>query len=271
MNDFPLDALRCGLLTDGDHTRIEDVAVTWSRWRELPGAWASAVSRPRWQLVVAFPISVWVLVWVGAQFNTTGAVFTPLDVPRAVLSRFGQGAAGWLDVVGGWLRDPAHAGLLTATAWAAGLLWAATTERTLLPALAGWLLVMAAAEGLGYQPAISRAVLVLAGFIALLALCALPNRGKLVDRRARLLPVDVLTAGAVAAALSGMVPLLAPGLAVTRLLRPYLTKPARPDPSRPVIPAARPPVEAITPPKVPHAGEMRSPSRNESTVADVSE
>ncbi|MGO1049250.1 hypothetical protein [Crossiella sp. CA198] len=247
------------------------MAVVWSRWRELPGAWAAAVTRPRWQLVLAFPISLWVLVWVGAQFTTTGAVFTPLDAPRAVLARFGPGATGWLDVVSSWLRDPAHTGVLTAAAWAAGLLWAATSERAQLPALAGWLVVMAAAEGLGYQPAVSRAVGVLAGFIALLALCALPNRGKLVDRRPRLLPLDVLTAGAVAAALSGMVPLLAPGLALTRLLRPYLTRPARPDPSRPNIPAARPPTDLRARPSVPRAGEMRSPSRNESAVADVSE
>lgn len=247
------------------------MAVVWSRWRELPGAWAAAVTRPRWQLVLAFPVSLWVLVWVGAQFNPGGADFSPLDAPRAVLARFGPGATGWLDAVSQWLRDPAHAGLLTGAAWAAGLLWAATSERAQLPALAGWLLVMAAAEGLGYQPAISRAVLVLIGFIALLAVCALPNRGKLVDRRPRLLPMDVLTAGAVAAALSGMVPLLAPGLALTRLLRPYLTKPARPDPTRLSIPTARPPIEAQPPTGVPRVGEMRSPSRNESAVADVSD
>ncbi|MBP2473945.1 hypothetical protein JOF53_002817 [Crossiella equi] len=245
--------------------------AVWSRWRELPGAWAAAVTRPRWQLTLAFPVSVWVLCWVGGQFTTSGATPSPLDVPRAVLTRFGPGATGWLDVVSAWLRDPAHHDLLLGAAFVSGLLWAATTERAQLPALAGWLLVMAAAEGVGYQPAVSRAVLVLGGFIALLALCALPSRGKLVDRRPRLLPLDVLTAGAVAAALSGMVPLLAPGLVLTRLLRPYLTKPARPDPTRPFIPLARPPADPLPDREIPRTGENRSPSRNESTVADVSE
>ena len=206
--------------------------------RDLTEVWTALVDRPRAQLVLAVPVSLWALAWVGGQFVEGGARWSPLDVLRSVTGRFGAPDPGWLAAVTAWLRDPVHHGLLGWLAVAAGLLWAATSARAQAPALAGWLVLMVAGEGLGYGPAAGRAAGALAGFVTLLALLSIPNRGRMIVRRIGLLPKDVLRAGVVAAALSLLVPLLAPGLALTRLLRQYLTRPARPDPSRRGVPAS---------------------------------
>jgi hypothetical protein len=84
-----------------------------------------------------------------------------------------------------------------------------------------------AAEGIGYHPAVFRAVFAMAGFIALLWLISLPGKVSFMTNRIVLIPKDVLRAGVTAAAMAAMVPLLAPGLIVVRLLRPYVTRPPR--------------------------------------------
>ncbi|SDN56383.1 hypothetical protein [Allokutzneria albata] len=235
--------------------------------RGLGEVWTALVARPRAQLVLAVPVSLWALAWVGGQFVEGGARWSPLDVLRSVTGRFGVPDPGWPAAVSAWLRDPLHHGLLSWLAVAAGLLWAATSARAQVPALAGWLVLMVAGEGLGYVPAFTRAAGAMAGFITLLAVLSLPNRGRMIVRRIGLLPRDVLRAGVVAAALSLLVPLLAPGLALTRLLRPYLTRPARPDPSRRGVPVSG----VIPPPRnegpgrettvgsPPHHGRGRAP------------
>ncbi|MFB9909159.1 hypothetical protein [Allokutzneria oryzae] len=218
--------------------------------RDLTEAWTALATRPRSQLLVALPLSLWALVWVGGQFVEGGARWSPLDVVRSVTGRFGAPDPGWLAAVTAWLREPEHQQLLGWVAVCAGLLWAATSERAQVPALAGWLVLMVAGEGIGYGPAVLRAGCALVGFVTLLALLSVPNRGRMIVRRVRLLPRDVLRAGVMAAALSLMVPLLAPGLALARLLRPYLTRPARPDPSRPgvAVTGDRAPARGVIPP-----------------------
>ncbi|MCP3801100.1 hypothetical protein NLX83_17710 [Allokutzneria sp. A3M-2-11 16] len=213
--------------------------------RGLGEVWTALVDRPKAQLVLAVPVSLWALAWVGGQFVEGGARWSPLDVLRSVTGRFGAPEPGWLGAVTTWSRDPVHQGLVGWLAVAAGLLWAATSTRAQVPALGGWLVLMVAGEGLGYVPAFTRAAAAFTGFVTLLTLISIPNRGRMIVRRIGLLPKDVLRAGAVAAALSLLVPLLAPGLALTRLLRPYLTRPARPDPSRRGVPASR----VIPPPR----------------------
>ena len=190
--------------------------------RELAGLLRSVASRPRWQLIAAMIISTWTLAWILSQI---AAETTPLGVIRNLLRWVGASTPDWLDKATDWCRHPMRRGFLMAMALLVGPVWAATTERSQLPALLGWLMVMAAGEGLGYRPAVHRAVLALAVFITVLFVWALPNRRRMVDRQMLLLPKDVLRAGTTAAALSAIIPILTPVVILVRILQPYLTQP----------------------------------------------
>jgi hypothetical protein len=192
--------------------------------RELARIWACVTDRPRWQLLLAGVVSIWTLAWVIGQ--AVAAPMAPLDVPRA-LAEWAGIPNGWLDDASGWARVPSRSGVFDVLAIAGGLLWAATTERAQLPAVFGWLAVMVAAEGIGYDPAVFRAVLSMLVFIALLIVISLPGKVSVMMNRVVLIPKDVLRAGATAAAMAAMVPLLVPGLVLVRLVRPYVTRPPR--------------------------------------------
>jgi hypothetical protein len=206
-----------------------------SKRQELARLWGSVVTRPSWQLVLAVLVSAWTLAWIVGQ---AGPQRSPIGLLRDAVAWAGA-PTGWLDAAIGWLADSRRHGLLGGLAVAGGLSWAATTERRQAPALLGWLAVMAAGQGIGYPGAVHRAVLAMACFVGLLLLLSLPWRRAVVVRRVVLLPRDVLRAGVVAAALTAVVPLLAPGIAVTRLCRPYVTRPPRPDPTRRPVPVPR--------------------------------
>jgi hypothetical protein len=199
--------------------------VQGGRRRELARLWQAAVGRPRWQLWAAAAVSLWTLGWIFGQLATPAS--SPLGVVRAGLG-WADVPTNWLDAVTGWLRAGRRRPLLGLLAVAGGLLWASTTERNQLPALLGWLAVMVAAEGVGYAGAVDRALLSLAAFIGLLLVLSVPGRRAFVSRRIVLMPRDVLNAGVTAATLSAVVPLLAPGIVVVRLCRPYVTRPPRP-------------------------------------------
>ncbi|CAM4087770.1 hypothetical protein KIPE111705_39980 [Kibdelosporangium persicum] len=199
--------------------------------RELARIWACVTDRPRWQLVLACVVSAWTLAWVVGQ--AIAAPMTPLEVPRALLGWAGV-PVGWLDAAAGWTRDPSRWWVLAVLAVCGGLLWAATTERAQLTAVFGWLAVLVAAEGIGYHPAVLRAVFSMIGFILLLWLLSLPGKVSVMSNRITLVPRDVVRAGATAAAMAAMVPLLAVGLVVIRLVRPYVTRPPKA-----VVPRAR--------------------------------
>ncbi|XVV05510.1 hypothetical protein ACQPW3_09015 [Actinosynnema sp. CA-248983] len=196
--------------------------------RELVRLSRCAVDRPRWQLGLAVVVSVWSLAWVvGQPFGGP----SPLDVVRAPFAWAGV-PVGWLDAVGAWCAGR--------TGWLApvgGLLWAMTTTRRQLPALGGWLAVMAAAESVGYG-AVHRALLALGVFLAVLGVASIPGRRAFVVDRIALIPKDVARAAATAVALSAVVPLIAPGLVVAGLLRPYVTRPPRPRSERKEEPSA---------------------------------
>lgn len=192
--------------------------------RELARIWACATDRSRGQLILAGVVSVWTLAWVVGQ--AVAAPMAPTDVPRALAGWAGI-PTGWLDGVSGWAHEPSRDAVLGTLAVAAGLLWAATTERRQLTAVFGWLVVMVAAEGIGYQPAVLRAVVAMVAFMAVLVLLSLPGKVSFTMDRVVLIPKDVLRASATAAAMAAMVPLLVPGLVVVRLVRPYVTRPAR--------------------------------------------
>ncbi|MET0135131.1 MAG: hypothetical protein ABW215_16240 [Kibdelosporangium sp.] len=197
--------------------------------RELARIWACVTGRSRWQLVLACVVSAWTLAWVIGQ--AVAPPMAPLDVPRA-LAEWAGVPTGWLDSASGWASDPARRWGFGALAIAGGLMWAATTERAQLPAVLGWLAVLVAAQGIGYHPAIFRALIAMLVLVAVLTLISLPGKVSVMMNRVVLIPRDVVRAGATAAAMSAMVPLLAPGLAVVRLLRPYVTRP-------PQVPAPR--------------------------------
>ncbi|SDH36199.1 hypothetical protein SAMN05216553_12034 [Lentzea fradiae] len=174
------------------------------------------VRRPRWQLVAAVVLSAWTLAWVLGQL-----AHEPLS-PLGVL--------GWtgipLDAASLWARE--RVDVLVWLATLGGLCWAATTEQGQLPALAGWLAVLVAGEAAGYDHAVRRAILSMVVFLAVLAVVSVTGRRAFVVDRVAVIPKDVLRAGITAAVLTAVVPLIAPGLAVTRLVRPYVTKPPRP-------------------------------------------
>jgi hypothetical protein len=186
--------------------------------------WACVTDRSPAHLVLAAVVSVWILAWVTGQ--AVAPPMSPLDVPRALTSWAGI-PGGWLDDMSDWAGNPRRGFVFSAVAVAGGLLWAAATERAQLPAVLGWLAVLVAAEGIGYHPAVFRAVFAMVGFIIVLALLSLPGKVSVTINRVVLIPKDVLRAGATAAAMAAMVPLLLPGLVIVRLVRPYTTRPPR--------------------------------------------
>jgi hypothetical protein len=192
--------------------------------RELARIWACVTDRSRGQLILAAVVSIWTLAWVIGQ--AVAPPMSPLDVPRSLMSWAGI-PAGWLDGVSAWARDPSRGLVFGALAIAGGLLWAAGTERAQLPAVLGWLAVLVAAEGIGYHPAVLRGVLAMVGFILVLVLLSLPGKVSVMVSRIVLIPKDVVRAGATAAAMAAMVPLLVLGLVIIRLVRPYVTRPPR--------------------------------------------
>jgi hypothetical protein len=174
------------------------------------------VRRPRWQLVLAVLLSAWTLAWVLGQLAETP--LTPL------------GVVAWtgipLDAASIWAQE--RESVLAWLATLGGLSWAATTEQGQLPALAGWFAVLIAGEAAGYEHAVQRAMLSMVVFLIILAVVSLSGRRAFVVDRVAVMPGDVMRAGITAAVLTAVVPLIAPGLALTRLVRPYVTKPPRP-------------------------------------------
>jgi hypothetical protein len=174
------------------------------------------VRRPRWQLVLAVVLSAWTLAWVLGQLAER-----PLT-PLGVLAWTGIP----LDAASVWVQE--RESVLVWLATLGGLSWAATTEQGQLPALAGWFAVLVAGEAAGYEHAVQRAMLSMAVFLVILAAVSLGGRRAFVVDRVAVMPKDVMRAGITAAVLTAVVPLIAPGLALTRLVRPYVTKPPRP-------------------------------------------
>ncbi|RKT53225.1 hypothetical protein [Saccharothrix australiensis] len=185
--------------------------------RELVRLSRLAVDRPRWQLVLAALVSAWSLAWVAGQpFGAPG----PLDVLARPVAWAGL-PTGWLDAASAWCQGR--------TGWlavAGGLLWAMTSARQQVSALGGWLAVMCAAESVGYG-AVHRALLTFAVFLVVVGLASIPGRRAFVVDRIAIIPKDVARAAATALALSAVVPLIAPGLLITGLLKPYVTRPPR--------------------------------------------
>lgn len=176
-----------------------------------------ALDRPGWQQVLAFAVSVWALAWMAGQFAEPDAGPGALTVLGELSARTGVPGGGWADRIAlAWADSGAGPAVFS------GLLWAATTQRGQLPAVLGWVGVMLSSEQLGYQPAVLIALSSMLVFIAVLWLAALTGSG-FVDRAPALLPRDVLRAGITAATLSAVVPLFAPLLFVTRIVRPYVT------------------------------------------------
>jgi len=173
------------------------------------------VRRPRWQLVVAVPLSAWVLAWV------LGQLAAEPPSPLGLLAWTGIP----LDSASLWARE--RVDVLAWLATLGGLSWAATTERGQLPALGGWLAVLVAGEAAGYEHAVQRAMLTMVAFLLVLAVVSITGRRAFVVDRVAVMPKDVVRAGITAAVLTAVVPLIAPGLALTRLVRPYVTKPPR--------------------------------------------
>lgn len=186
----------------------------------------TVLDQPRWHRVLAFLVSAWTFAWIGGQFIAPQGD-TALVVLRRFGARVGLEPVPWAARAAQAMQAPEQQHFAYLLALIGGLSWAATTERAQMPALFGWLAVMLAAEGLGYRPAVVTALGALVGFIAVLWLVSLVGGGRLVDRRPALLRRDVLRAGITAAVLSAIVPLIAPGVLIARLCRPYLTWPPR--------------------------------------------
>ena len=200
--------------------------------RELARLCRIAVDRPKWQLGIAVVVSAWSLAWVAAQ--PFGAP-SPLEVLPV---RWAGLPTEWLDATRAWFDG--RTGFL---AGVGGLLWAMTSPARQVSALVGWLAVMAAAEDVGYV-AVRWALLALAVFLAVMGLVSLTGRRAFVVDRVAVIPRDVARAGATAVALSAVVPLVAPGLVLVRLVGPYVTRPPRRRPGTPIVGAAsteRPP------------------------------
>lgn len=184
--------------------------------------------------MIVVVVSAWSCAWILGQVG--GTPTSPLAVLRGPLDWAGV-PIGWLDAVGGWIRD--RQDVLAGLAVVAGLLWAVTTERGRLAAPTGWFAVLVAAEAIGYAAAVHRALLTLAVVIGVFAVLSYVGRRAFVVDRIALLPRGVLHAGATAVTLSAVVPLIAPGLLLAGLVRPYVTRPPRLDPTRPHIPRQR--------------------------------
>jgi hypothetical protein len=196
------------------------------RWSRL---WAVATSRPLWQRTLAAAVSCWWLLWLFDQFRPHGSRATPLGVLRDVLLGLGARGPTWLDFASVWLREPDHRALLTASAWLAGVLWAAGNQRTLLPTLLGWVMVLVSSEALTYDGAAQRALFGFLSVVLVFLVLSVPRRGRMVDRHFRLLPKDVLLAGGKAAALCVLVASYAAIRVVSLVCAPYLTTPPRRD------------------------------------------
>ncbi|WP_447006288.1 hypothetical protein ACRAKI_07340 [Saccharothrix isguenensis] len=191
--------------------------------RELARLCRVVVDRPRWELAFAVVVSAWSLVWVGSQVFGGPSPLEVLPVRWAGLP------TGWLDATGAWF-----AGRTGFLAVAGGLLWAMTSARRQASALFGWLAVMAAAQDVGYV-AVRWALLTFVVHLAVMGLVSITGRRAFVVDRIAVIPRDVAQAGATAAALSAVVPLLAPGLALARLVAPYVTRPPRPRAGAPIV------------------------------------
>ncbi len=205
------------------HGRSGTLGVVKEKRQELARLCRVVVDRPPWQLGFAVVVSVWSLAWVVGQ--AFGAP-SPLEVLPV---RWAGLPTGWLDAAGAWCDG--RTGFL---AGAGGLLWAMTSPGRQASALAGWLAVMAAAEDVGYV-AVRWALLAFAVFLALMGLVSLTGRRAFVVDRVAVIPRDVARAGATAAALSAVVPLVAPGLVLARLVGPYVTRPPRRRPGTPIV------------------------------------
>ncbi|GAB3550868.1 hypothetical protein J2S53_000073 [Actinopolyspora lacussalsi] len=192
-----------------------------AHWWEVLRLCSVVGSRPYWQCLAAFVVSVWTLCWIGGQFVAPEAAPSAVEVWRGLLERIGVPDVAWSGRV---VRAWESAGVVLAVF--GGLLWAATTERGQMPALLGWIAVMLGSQRLGYQPSVIIAVGAMAGFVFVLWAVSLAN-GRFVDRYPRLLPADVFRAGVTAATLSAVVPLYAPAVVVFRLFHPYLTRTPR--------------------------------------------
>ncbi|MEU4740139.1 hypothetical protein AB0G02_06680 [Actinosynnema sp. NPDC023658] len=191
--------------------------------QELARLCRVAVDRPRWQLGFAVVVSVWTLAWVvGQAFGEP----SPLEVLPV---RWAGLPTGWLDSTRGWFDG--RTGFL---AVAGGLLWAMTSPGRQASASFGWLAVMAAAEDVGYV-AVRWALLVFAVFLVVMGLVSLTGRRAFVVDRLAVIPRDVARAAATAVALSAVVPLVAPGLALARLVGPYVTRPPRRRVGEPIV------------------------------------
>ncbi|WP_202918661.1 hypothetical protein [Saccharothrix deserti] len=211
--------------------------------QELARLCRVAVDRPRWQIGIAVVVSVWSLAWVvGQAFGGP----SPLEV---LPLRWAGLPTGWLDAVRGWFDG--RTGFL---AVAGGLLWAMTSARRQASALFGWLAVMAAAEDAGYV-AVRWALLTFAVFLAVMGLVSIAGRRAFVVDRIAVIPKDVARAGATAVALSAVVPLVAPGLLLARLVGPYVTRPPRRRAGTPIVRAP----SAERPPSADTAGEVLKP------------
>lgn len=223
-----------------------------------------AVDRPRWQLGFASVVSAWTLAWVVGQ--ALGGAPGPLDVLPV---RWAGLPADWLDSARAWCDG--RTGFL---AVAGGLLWAMTSPTRQASASFGWLAVMAAAEDVGYV-AVRWALVSVAVFLAVMGLVSLTGRRAFVVDRVAVIPRDVARAGATALALSAVVPLVAPGLLLARLVGPYVTRPPRRRAGTPIVrpaaterrPAARTPGELAEPvpaPRTPagEASDFPDPARS---------
>ncbi|PSL56525.1 hypothetical protein B0I31_103276 [Saccharothrix carnea] len=191
--------------------------------RELARLCRIAVDRPKWQLGFAAVVSTWSLAWVVGQ--AFGAP-SPLDVLPV---RWAGLPTGWIEATRAWFDG--RTGFLAVPG---GLLWAMTSPGRQASALVGWLAVMAAAEDVGYV-AVRWALLALAVFLAVMGLVSLTGRRAFVVDRVAVIPRDVARAGATAVALSAVVPLVAPGLVLARLVGPYVTRPPRRRPGPPIV------------------------------------
>lgn len=191
--------------------------------RELARLCRIVADRPRWQLGLAAVVSVWSLAWVVGQ--AFGAP-SPLEVLPV---RWAGLPTGWLDATRAWFDG--RTGFLAVVG---GLLWAMTSPGRQSSALVGWLAVMAAAEDVGYV-AVRWALLALAVFLAVMALVSITGRRAFVVDQVAVIPRDVARAGATAVALSAVVPLVAPGLVLARLVGPYVTRPPRRRAGTPIV------------------------------------
>lgn len=218
--------------------------ASWHTQRRWSRLWAAVRELPWWQRLAAVAVSLWWLLWVTDRFGPRAANRTPLGVLHWLVAWAGFRPPTELDVVIDWLHDPRHHGFLAVAAWVAGVCWAAASERTIVPSVLGWTVVLTASEGLGYDAAAARAGGGFALLVAVLLLLSLPLRRATVIRRARLLPMDVLLGAGKAAGLCVLVVGFAVIRAVSLICAPYLTVPPRLDTRRPVLAAQPDPAQS---------------------------